>query len=137
MVGGRVLGLGGSFDHEHAAVFGAQLRFDIEQQLIAEAATLSGGINCDPIKIVRAIGHGGRSETHIAVDEIALVNGASEAIIFLLGLIEIDVDQFERDADLSRREPVGGFQYRCDARAVFAPQAADSHVLLLVAKRRQ
>ncbi len=110
IVGGRVLGLGGRFDHEHAAVFGEKLRFDIEQQLIAEAAALLGGIDRDPIEIIRAVGHGGLPETNVAADEIVLVNGASKAIIFLLGLIEIDIDQLERNANLNRREPVRCFQ---------------------------
>lgn len=136
-VGGGVLRLRGSFDHEHAAVFGEQLRFDVEQQLVANAAALLGGIDRDPIEIIRAVGHGGRPKTHVAVDAVLRVNGTGKAIIFLLGLIEIDVDQLERDADLNRREPVRCFQERCDARAVFAPQAADSHLLLLVARLRQ
>lgn len=137
MVGGGVLGLRGGFDHEHAAVFGAQLRFDVEQQLVAYAAALLEGINRDPIKIIRAVGHGRGPETNVAVDAVLRVNGTSETIILLLGLIEIDVDQLERDADLNRREPARCFQERCDARAVFAPQAADSHLLLLVAMLRQ
>jgi len=137
MVGGGVLGLRGSFDHKHAAVFGAQLRFDEEQQLITEAAALLLRIDGDPIEIVRAVGHGRRTETNVAVDAVLRVNGTGKAIIFLLGLIEIDVDQFERDGNLNRREPVGCFQYRCDARPVFSPQGADSHVLLLVAMLRQ
>ncbi len=110
MMGGGVLGLRGSFNHEHAAVFSAQLRFDVKQQLVAETATLLVGIDRDPIEIIRAIGHWGGAETNVAVDAVLRVNGTGKAIILLLGLIEVDVDQLECDADLNRREPVRRFQ---------------------------
>ncbi len=106
-VGGFVFGLGGSFDHEHAAIFGAQLRLDVEQQFIANAAALLLRVHGDPIEIVGAVGHGRRPEADIAVDAIVRVHGASEAVIFLFGLIEINIDQLEGDLNLRRREPVG------------------------------
>lgn len=135
MVGGCVFRQRGSFDQQHAPVFRVQLCFDEEQKLVANAAALALGIHGDPIEIVRAVGHGRGPETNIAVDAIFRVNGAIETIILLFGLIEIDVDQLERDADLNRREPVGGLQNALDVRPIFSAQGANRHLLLLVAMR--
>lgn len=114
-----------------------QLRFNKEQKLVANAAALLLGSDGDPIQVIRAVSHGRGPETDITVDAILRVNGAIETIILLFGLIEIDVDQLERNGNLNRREPIGGLQNALDARAIFSAQGANSHLLLLVAMRKR
>lgn len=49
MMGGLVFGLGGSFNHQQPAVFGARLRFDEVQQQIAHAPALPLRVNGNPV----------------------------------------------------------------------------------------